>query len=70
MLLVLFHSTSFAIMAETVSKRAGVNVKLRPIPRHLSSDCGVCLEFSPEDRERMEALLAQSCVEYDRMEPL
>jgi hypothetical protein len=32
--------------------RAGISAKLIPVPRHLSSDCGVCLRI---DREEADA---------------
>lgn len=64
---VLFHSTSEAIYAESAARDAGLSVKLRPIPRHLSSDCGICLAFNQEDREKLESLLHEKDVEYDRI---
>ncbi|HUW94605.1 MAG TPA: DUF3343 domain-containing protein, partial [Anaerolineae bacterium] len=36
----LFHSTSGAIRAEKLTLESGFKVKLIPVPRHLSSDCG------------------------------
>jgi len=54
---VLFDSTSAVLAAERLLKKAGVPFKIIPVPRHLSSDCGVCLRFSLFDRERLEKLL-------------
>ncbi len=48
---ILVYSTSHALRAEKVLQRAGVGCKLIPVPRHLSSDCGVCVRISMEDRE-------------------
>ena len=42
---VLFHSTQAAIKAEKILKEAKIKIKLIPVPRHLSSDCGICLRF-------------------------
>lgn len=53
---VLVPSTSHALRAEKVLKAAGLECKLIPVPRHLSSDCGVCVRIRREDRE--EALRA------------
>jgi hypothetical protein len=54
----LFYSTSGALMAEKLFKREGIPHKIIPVPRHISSDCGVCLRFSPTERERAENILA------------
>lgn len=42
---ILVHSTSHAIRAEKILHRAGIRCKLIPVPRHLSSDCGVCIRI-------------------------
>ncbi|MBU4490497.1 MAG: DUF3343 domain-containing protein [Actinobacteria bacterium] len=68
--MVLFHSTSEAIRAESVTKKAGIQVKLRLIPRHLSSDCGICLTFIPSDRAKVEEALSENNVDYDRIKRL
>ena len=49
---ILFASTHFAIRAEKLAKEKGFAVKLIPVPRHLSSDCGVCLRFSWDQKSR------------------
>lgn len=66
----LFHSTHYAIRAEKEALEDGLTVKLIPIPRHLSSDCGVCLRHLAEESPRLEELLRSRGVEYDRIEPL
>ena len=58
---VLVYSTSHALRAEKVLVEAGVSCKLIPVPRHLSSDCGVCARIELADREAaLEALEAAS----------
>jgi hypothetical protein len=54
----LFDSTQRAVRAEKVLKAAGHTVKLIPVPRQLSSDCGVCLRFCWEERAGVEATLS------------
>lgn len=65
---VLFHSTSSAIKSEKVVKEAGLKVKLIPIPRHLSSDCGICLSFDPSKRQAVEEILQSNKVDYQGIE--
>ena len=54
---VLFESVSHALRAEKLIKAAAISCKLIPVPRHLSSDCGVCLRFSTDAEERIENIL-------------
>jgi hypothetical protein len=54
---VLFLSVQHALRAEKLLKEAEIPCKLIPVPRHLSSDCGVCLRFEPRLRPRVEAAL-------------
>lgn len=63
--LVVFESTSGAIRAEKLAREAGLTVKLIPVPRHLSSDCGVCLRCEARDVEGIRALLDAAKVEFE-----
>jgi hypothetical protein len=67
---ILVHSTSHAIHAERVLKRAGLTVKLVPTPRHLSSDCGSALRISAKDQAASEQTLSDLGVPIDRIERL
>jgi hypothetical protein len=64
---VLFYSTSGAIRAEKLAKKAGLKVKLIPVPRHLSSDCGLCLRFESSDVENLQEVLDESRVEFEEI---
>jgi len=66
---ILVHTTSDAIHAERVLKRAGRSVKLIPTPRHLSSDCGSAVRIEAGDRAACEQLLGEARVSIDRIEP-
>lgn len=66
---VLFYSTSGALMAEKLLKKAGIAYKIIPVPRHLSSDCGVCIRFSSEDESLVREALAEK-VEIQSFEEL
>jgi hypothetical protein len=43
--------------AEKVLQRAGLVIKLIPVPRQLSSDCGVCLRFDRTADEKVRQAL-------------
>lgn len=60
--ILLFHTSNHAIRAERLLKRAGLKCRLKPVPRHLSSDCGVSLEIEWDTSRRSQALLAAAGV--------
>ena len=64
----IFHTSNHAFRAEKVLKQAGIDCKLVPVPRHLSSECGVCLRLLPEHQATALDLLKVSRVEVDRAE--
>jgi uncharacterized protein YqgV (UPF0045/DUF77 family) len=58
----LFASVSMVMKAEKILKEAGIPYKIIPVPKSISSDCGVCIRFLPEDREAIvEALGKDAC---------
>jgi len=53
----LFDSVSHVMKAEKILKEANIPYKIIPVPKHISTDCGVCVRFLPEQQETvMEAL--------------
>ena len=54
---ILLQSTSHALRGEKILKHAGIASKLIPVPRALSSECGICLRILQEDRERAQQTL-------------
>jgi hypothetical protein len=53
----LFESVSAVLVAEKVLKDMGINHKLIPVPKQLSSDCGVCIRVDSDDQLRVEKAL-------------
>mgnify|MGYP001109294728 CR=1 FL=1 len=64
---VLFYSASGALRAEKLLKGEGIGVKLIPIPRHLGSDCGICLRFDDSEETRVRKALEEGGVEIMRI---
>ena len=64
---ILVYSTSHAIRAEHVLNQAGISSKLIPVPRHLSSDCGVCLRVERTDVKAARRALEASKVEIEEV---
>jgi Fe-S oxidoreductase len=67
---VLLHSTSAALRSEKVLQQAGLEIRLIPVPRELSSNCGIAVRFAWPDRERVAQALAEARVEPEGIHPL
>ena len=50
----------YVVKGEKILKGAGLRIDVIPVPREISSDCGMALEFSCHDRDRVERLLADA----------
>jgi hypothetical protein len=66
----LFYTTSSAVRAEKVAKKADLVVRLIPVPRELSSDCGLAMRFGWAQVEEIKALLTKERVEVASIHPL
>ena len=67
---VLFRSTSGALRAEKLLKKEGIIIKLIPVPRHLGSDCGICLRFEQSEETRVRMILEEGQVEIQGIHPV
>ncbi len=62
-ILLLFLSTRAVIKAEECLRANGVDCQVVPVPKDISSECGMAISVAEEERERAEALLAESGLE-------
>ena len=53
----LFKAVSYVLKAEKILKKEGLPHKLFSVPKHISSDCGICLRFEPANQNKIEAAL-------------
>jgi hypothetical protein len=67
---ILVYSTSYAIRAEKILHQAGIASKLIPVPRHLSSNCGVCLRVARTDKEAARQALEAVQLEIEGIHDL
>ena len=56
----LFESVHRVMRAEKVLKEKGIEVDLIPVPREISSDCGVAVELSQESEEKAFIILSEN----------
>lgn len=64
---ILVYSTGHAICIEKKLVVNSIDCKLVPVPRHLSSDCGVCVRFAVEDAIRVFELLDANNLQYEQL---
>jgi hypothetical protein len=67
---VLFHTNSAVLRAEKILLREGFTIKLIPVPRHLSSDCGIALRFERSGETRIREVLETAGVPIDSIHNL
>lgn len=54
----IFNSVHRVMKAEKLLKERKLPILLIPAPRSLSSDCGLAIRYSAEDRQQVEEVLA------------
>jgi hypothetical protein len=67
---ILTYSTGHSLRAEKILNEAGIETKMIPVPRNLSSDCGVAVRIRRQDRESALKALGENGVPFDRYEPM
>jgi hypothetical protein len=62
---ILVFSTGHAMRAEKLLKNAGISCKMIPVPRHLSSDCGVSVRIEQQDKKKVLEVFEKNQFDYD-----
>lgn len=62
-LIITFHTTAGAIAAEKLCKGQGIPGRLIPVPRSITSDCGMAWRTGIENRELIEKAAADNDLE-------
>ncbi len=65
---ILVDSTSHALRIEKLLGSQGLACKLIPVPRHLSSDCGVCVRILKQDVQMIQTLLSEQKIAFQTIE--
>ena len=64
-LIVTFYTTSAAMAADKVCQQNGVPGRIIPVPREITSDCGLGWRTEPEVRGQVEKLFTDLGLEVD-----
>ena len=67
---ILVYSTCHALRAENILQGVDIACRLIPVPRHLSSDCGVCIRIEESHGEQAIEALEADRVEITGMLPI
>jgi len=67
---ILVDSTSLVMRIEKLLKKEGLPYKLIPVPRHLSSDCGICVRIFKQDSEAVKTILTEHQINTQSFEVL
>ena len=67
---VTFYTTASAMEMERACKRAGVAGRLMPVPRELTSDCGIAWASAESLRREVEAVIGQEDIEISGIHTL
>ncbi|MBQ6776631.1 MAG: DUF3343 domain-containing protein [Synergistaceae bacterium] len=51
-----FKTTSAALMFERTCRSSGISARIAPVPRSLSSSCGLACEFPCDLRDKVEEI--------------
>lgn len=60
--IITFESVHYVIKAEKILKKAGINLRLIPPPREISSDCGMAIEILDDIKGIRSLLESKNCV--------
>jgi len=67
----LFFTIHDVLRAEKILKKHNISIELVPVPRNLSSDCGMCIKLDGDlniVKPLLNAFEMDKCVSYDGKE--
>jgi len=67
-LYMIFKSMTHVLAAERASRKQGVPCRMVPIPRNLSTDCGMCISLKTEHKDVFLEAIREKGLEPERIE--
>ncbi|TDO90124.1 uncharacterized protein DUF3343 [Halanaerobium saccharolyticum] len=64
-LLFTFYSTHLALKFERELKNNEINIKVTPVPRQISSSCGLSGRINTQDFEKVKKVCSENDIEYE-----
>ncbi len=67
-LYMIFKSMTHVLTAERAARKHGIQCRLVPIPRNLSTDCGMCVSVKAEDGDEFIRIAGEKGLSPERIE--
>lgn len=62
-----FKSVSYAMKAEAALKKYDIQYKIIPVPRSISSSCGLCVRFYSDDIDKLKLIISNDSLAYENI---
>ena len=62
--LISFESTHMAIKSEKLLKEVNLDIRIIPVPREITSSCGLALRINPIDYKKIREILDKNKIEF------
>jgi hypothetical protein len=69
-MVILFNTTHAVMWARKLLVNENIQHKLIAVPRHLSSDCGYCINFNSSQAENISKIISDAGLAFNRIEML
>lgn len=62
-----FKSVSYAMKVEAALKKHNIQFKMIPVPRSISSSCGLCIRFFKDDIEKLKLIIENNSLVFENI---
>lgn len=62
-----FKSVSYAMKVEAALKKCNIQYKIIPVPRSISSSCGLCVRFFKDDMDNLKTIIENNRLDYENI---
>lgn len=62
-----FKSVSYAMKVEAALKKNDIQYKVIPVPRSISSSCGLCVRFFKDDMDILKSIIEKNSLVYEKI---
>lgn len=62
-----FKSVSYAMKVEAALKKCNIQYKIIPVPRSISSSCGLCVRFFKDDMDTLKTIIEKNSLDYENI---
>jgi len=62
-----FKSVSYAMKMEACLKKYNIQYKVIPVPRSISSSCGLCVRFYKDDMDKLKSIAEKNSLVYEKI---